>query len=82
MCGWFSAAGGLGLGPEPAQERLVLGERLVEQLHRDAAAQARVVSEEHERRRAGADRRDQAVAAAEHATDLVVQTGHHHSPRG
>ena len=38
---------GLGLGPEATEEGVVVGERLVEHLHGDAALQADVVGQEH-----------------------------------
>ena len=71
----------LGLGPEPAEERLVVGEGLVQDLHRDAALQPNVIGEEDLGRRTGADRRDEPVPAAEHTTDLVCRTGHDHPAR-
>ena len=44
--GVVEGGGGPGLGPEPAQERLVVGQRRVQDLDRDAAAQPNVVGEE------------------------------------
>ena len=72
---------GLGLGLEPAQEALVVGQAVVEQLDRHAAAQPGVLGEEHLGRRAGADGRQESVTTAEHATDELGHTRHSHSSR-
>ena len=53
----------LRLGPEPAQERGVVGERGVQHLDRDPAAQPLVVGDVDATARAGADRTVQQVAA-------------------
>ena len=73
--------GGPGLGLEPAQERLVVGERRVQHLDRDATAQAHVLGEEDMGGRAGADRGQQAVPTTEHAADLIHEAGQGHEPR-
>jgi hypothetical protein len=72
---------GLRLGPEAAEEALVVGEGGVEELDRHPAAKPGVVGQQDLGRCTGADRRDEAVAAAEHATDEVVHAGHSHGPR-
>ena len=65
------AGGGLGLGPEPAQEGLVLGQRRVQHLHRHPAAQHHVVGHEHVGRGTRSHGREEPVPASEDATDVV-----------
>src|SRR5690606_9858940 len=72
--------GGLSLGTEPAQERLVGRQALVQHLDRDASTQGGVVGQEDLSRRTAADGRNQAVATAQDATDLVVER-HGHAGR-
>jgi hypothetical protein len=60
-----------GLGLEAAQERGVVGQRVVQHLHRDAPAQAHVVGQEHLGGRATADRSDDPVAPRQHPADLL-----------
>jgi hypothetical protein len=69
---------GLGLGPEAAQEDLVVGQRLVEHLHRHLALEPHVVGHEDLRRRAPPDRGQQAVPPAEDTTDLLGHAGRWH----
>ena len=73
--------GGLRLGPEAAEEGLVVGEGGVQDLHRHPTAEADVVGQEDLGRRAGADGGDEPVAPAEDATDLVGHAGHDHGAR-
>ena len=78
MCGWCSDAGQLGLGPEPAQERGVLGERRVQHLDRDPAPQACVLGHVDAAARAGADGAVQQVPAREHtAREVAHRTAGH-----
>ena len=63
--------GGPGLGLEAAQEGGVVGQRVVQHLHRDAAAEAHVVGEEHLCGRATADRSDDPVAVRQNPADLL-----------
>ena len=60
--GVVEGGGGLRLGPEAAQERLVVGQRGVQHLDRDPAPQAHVVGQVDLRRRPGAEGRDEPVA--------------------
>jgi hypothetical protein len=66
---------GLGLGPEAAQEGLVVGEAGMEDLHRHPAAQPDVVGQVDLRRGASAQRREQPVAPTQHTTDLIGHAG-------
>ena len=68
----------LRLGAEAAEEPGVVGERGVQHLHRDAAPQADVVGDVDATARAGADRREQAVAAGEDAAGEVGDAGDRH----
>ncbi len=61
---------GAGLGPEPAQEVGVVGQRLVQHLDGDTTAQPGVVGQEHLGRCTQADRGDDAVPLAQHPADL------------
>ena len=54
---------GLGLGPEALEEHRVVGQRRVQQLDGHPALEHDVVGQEHDRGRAGADGREQPVAA-------------------
>ena len=74
--------GRLGLGPEPTEELSVLGQRVVQDLDRDAAAQASVVGQVHLGRRTHADRADQAVATAQHLADRRAHAGQGHRAEG
>ena len=68
----------LGLGPEPAQERGVLGERRVQHLDRDPAAQPGVVGDVDAAARAGADGAVQQVPAREDtAREVAHRTAGH-----
>jgi hypothetical protein len=69
---------GPGLGPEPAQEGLVVGQRRVQDLDRHPPAQAHVVGQEHMRRRAGSNRSEEAVPASQDATEVVRYPGRSH----
>jgi hypothetical protein len=73
---------GVRLRAEPARERFVVGESVVEHLHCDAAAKTGVVGEEHEGRRTGPDRCDQPVPTAQDPTDLVGHPRDDHSFEG
>ena len=73
--------GRLRFGPEPSEERFVVGEAVVQDLDRDATAQTRVVGEEHQGRRTRTDRGDQPVPTAEHPTDLVGHPRDDHRSR-
>ena len=64
-------ASGTGLGAEAAQERLVLCERLVEELHRHTPAELRVHCQVHPRGGADADRGYEPVATTEHTPGLL-----------
>ena len=68
----------LGFGAEAAQERGVLGERSMQDLDRDAAAEAGVLGEVHPTARAGPDGRMQEIAAREDTTREVAHetSGH------
>ena len=81
----------LRLGAEAAEEAGVVGEGGVEHLHRDPAAQPDVVRHVDATARARADRREQAVAAGEHAAGEIgdatdrhstQRTGRHDAERG
>ena len=63
--------GGPRLGLEPPQERGVVGQRVVQHLHRHAAAQAHVVGQEHLCGRATTDRCDDPVAPRQYPADLL-----------
>ena len=69
---------GLGLGPEAAQEGLVVGQRIVQDLDRHPAAQRHVVGQVDRCGRAGADGRQQAIALGQHLTDAVGHPGQSH----
>ena len=71
----------LRLGPEAAEEGVVLGQRRVQHLHRDAPAEPHVVGQVDLGGRAGADGGDQPISPAEDATDLVRHAGHDHAAR-
>ena len=73
--------GRLRLGPEAAEEGVVVGEGGVQDLHRDPAAEAHVVGQEDLGRRAGADGGDEPIPPAQDATDLVRHAGHDHAAR-
>ena len=68
----------LSFGAEAAQERGVLGERGVQDLDRDATAEAGVLGEVHPTARAGPDGRMQEIAAREDTTREVAHetSGH------
>ena len=72
---------GPGLGPEPAQEGVVVGQGRVQHLDRHPAAQAHVVGDEHVPGTTAADRRQQPVAVAEDATDVVGHPRRTHVPK-
>ena len=68
----------LGLGPEPAQERGVLGEGRVQHLDRDPAPQPRVLGDVDPAARAGADGAVQQVPAREDtAREVAHRTAGH-----
>ena len=69
------------LGPEAAQEGLVLGQGGMEDLDRDATAQTHILGHEDVRRRARADGCDQPVAVAQDAPDVVGNTRQRHTTR-
>ena len=69
----------LGLGAEAAEERGVLGERGVQHLDRDAAAQPGVLGDVHAPARAGADGRVKQVPARE---DTAREVAHETSGHG
>ena len=71
----------LRLGPEAAEEGVVLGQGRVQHLHGDAPAEADVVGQVDLGGRAGADGGDQPVSPAQDATDLVRHAGHDHAAR-
>ena len=62
----------LRLGPEPAQERRVLGEGCVQHLDRDAPAQPRVLGHVDAPARAGTDRVVQQITVRENSTGEVA----------
>ena len=69
--------GGAGLGAEATEERLVLGECLVQQLDRHAAPELRVDGEEDARRGPHSDGGDQSISSAEHTPGLLRESGGH-----
>ena len=73
--------GRLRLGAEAPEERVVVGERGVQDLHRHPTAQADVVGQEDLGRRTGADGGDEPIPPAQDATDLVRHAGHDHGAR-
>ena len=68
--GVAEGGGGLGLGPEPAEELLVAGQARVQELHRHLALEAHVVGQERLGRAALPQGLDQLVAATEDPPDL------------
>jgi len=72
---------GPGLGPEPAQEGVVVGQRRVQHLDRHPAAEAHVVGQEHVPGTTTADRRQQPVAVTEDATDVVGHSRRNHDSK-
>ena len=68
----------LGLGPEPAQEPGVLGQREVQDLHPDPALEADVVGDVDATARACTDRCEQAVATGEDTAGEIGDAGDRH----
>lgn len=79
--GVAEAGDGAGLGPEAAEERLVLGEGGVQDLDGDATVQLDVVGHVDVGRRASADGSDESVSPPEHAADLVGDARRGHPTR-
>ena len=73
---------GLGLGAEAADEGLVAGVGLVQELDGHPALQPGVLGQEDLGRGPGPDGRQEPVPTREDPTDLVVQAGHGHGPEG
>ena len=75
--------GELGLGPEPPQKRGVVGERGVQHLHRDPAAQSLVVGHVHAAARAGTNRAVKQVATGQHPArqEIAGSTSRHPTNR-
>ena len=74
------AGGVVRLGPEPLEELRVVGQRVVQDLDRDATTEHHVVGEVHGGGRPGADGGEQPVTATEHLTDTVDHAGDGHRP--
>ena len=72
----------LRLGPEPAEERRVLGQRRVQHLDRDATTQPGVLGDVHATARTGSDGRVQPVTAREHPAREIAHEALSHGDNG
>ena len=79
--GMVQGRGRPGLGPEPAQERFVVGQGRVQELECHPPAEPHVVGEDHVGRRAGTNRGQEAGPASQDATEVVSYPGRSHRAR-